>query len=370
MRKIILFIILFFISISLLSCKKEPDYQFAKINFSGYFDTYGYVVVEYNGKTTSYSTVESKLLPAIKKFLQSEEQLFAGELSNVDSQVKTINKNAGLLKNEEPVKTKVSKELIDLLKISNEISKKVSTFDVTIGALTSLWNINSLIEYCQINDNSKCGVPNDVDISNAKNTVDYESIVIDEEESTVYLKNEGTKIDLGAIAKGYACDKLGELIKSKGYDFYIINFGGSVKIEGDSFIYKETNTRMKVSIENPSNPSTTVLDIYDVKGSFVTSSNSYRSITIGDKTYTHIINPKTGYPVDNELDSVTIICEDNVYADAYSTACFTVGAEEAINLILNAGYNGVLVTKNKEIIIVGNLEYKLLDSNYKIINRK
>lgn len=370
MRKIFLFLSLFFILISITSCEKTPDYQFAKINFNGYFDTSGYVVVEYNARTTSYSSVESKLLPAIKKLLQSEEQLFAGQLSDVDSQVKSINENAGLLKNDEPVKTKVSKELIDLLKISIDISNKVPTFDVTIGALTSLWNINGLIEYCQIADNTKCGVPNDIDITNAKKTVDYNSIVIDEEESTVYLENEGTIIDLGAIAKGYACDKLGELIKSKGYDFYIINFGGSVKIEGNSYIYEETNTRMKVSIENPNNTSNTVLDVYDVEGSFVTSSNSYRSIIIGEKNYSHIISPKTGYPVDNELESVTIICEDSVYADAYSTACFTIGAEESINLILDADYKGVLITKNKEIIIVGNLEYQLLDSNYKIINRK
>lgn len=141
-------------------------------------------------------------------------------------------------------------------------------------------------------------------------------------------------LDLGGIAKGYAAKNVLELIRSQSVEAAVISLGGNVGLLGT----KPDATNWKVAIETPDGSGSTMAQLSIPGGEYtyvVTSGGYQRNFTVDGVTYHHILDPETGYPADTDLLSVTIISEDGVLADAYSTALFVMGREKAVEFWQN-----------------------------------
>lgn len=191
-------------------------------------------------------------------------------------------------------------------------------FDITIGTLSSLWNFSE-------NDGV---VPSPDALEKAASAVDYQNIQISGNE--VSLKNPDTKIDLGGIAKGYIADRMKEYLNENGITEGTINLGGNVLCLGE----KKDGSNYRIGIQKPFDEHGATAAIVEVKDQTVVSSGVYeRYITVEDKLYHHILNPATGYPYENNLLGVTIICKNSADGDGLSTACFSLGLEKGMELI-------------------------------------
>jgi thiamine biosynthesis lipoprotein len=191
-------------------------------------------------------------------------------------------------------------------------------FDLTTGALTSLWDFPGGNEI----------VPTQAEIDIAKATVGYKDVKI--EGNTVTMLRPGAQLDFGAIAKGYIADRLADFMNEKGVDGAIINLGGNVITVGE----KPTKAPWNVGIQQPFAERDQSIGTVQVGPKSVVTSGIYeRSFTKDGKFYHHILNPETGYSAENNLSAVSIISDLSVDGDGLSTTCFVLGEEKAMALI-------------------------------------
>ena len=190
-------------------------------------------------------------------------------------------------------------------------------FDITIGKLSSLWDFS----------NNTGTIPAEDEITAALATVDYHNIVMDG--NYVSVKN-GSSIDLGGIAKGFIADKMKAYLNENGITNGIINLGGNVLTLGK----KEDGSYYKIGIQKPFSDTGTALAAVSITDKTVVSSGVYERYFKKDgKLYHHILNPKNGYPYENDLIGVTIICDRSIDGDGLSTTCFSLGLDGGMALI-------------------------------------
>ena len=165
----------------------------------------------------------------------------------------------------------------------------------------------------------------------------------------VRLINKDAKLDLGGIAKGYVADKLKDYLKSKDVKHGIINLGGNILLIGT----KPDKSNYHIGIQKPFSSTRDYIRIVDTKDKSIVTSGIYeRYYEIDGKIYHHILDAKTGYPVENELASVTIISDKSVDGDALSTLIFTKGLEDGMEIINNtANIEAVFITKKGSVIL-------------------
>lgn len=229
------------------------------------------------------------------------------------SETSSINKAAGI----EPVK--VSKELFDLIDRSLKISKLTDgAFDISYASMDRIWKF----------DGSMTAFPSEEHIKNSISKVGFENILLDAKNQTVFLKLKGMKIGFGAIGKGYAADKAKSLLKNMGIDSGIINASGDINSWGN----KPDGTFWQVAITNPLNKNNSFGTFPISNQSVVTSGNYEKFVNFNGKRYSHIIDPRTGYPSTGIL-SVTIFAPKAELADALATAVFVMGTEIGIDRI-------------------------------------
>lgn len=209
-------------------------------------------------------------------------------------------------------------------------------FDITVGALTTLWNIEG--------ENPK--VPPESAIQAAVKTVNYKNIAIDSD--TVTLKNKDAMIDLGGVAKGYIADKVKDYLVSQGVHRAIVNLGGNVVVIG----FKAKDTPWVVGVQQPfMDKNIDVGSLYVSDKSVVTSGIYERYFIQSGKLYAHILDPRTGYPVDNNLSSVTIISDESREGDGLSATCFLLGADKATKLVESfKDVEAIFITKDGQVI--------------------
>ncbi len=230
-----------------------------------------------------------------------------------NSQTSKINQNAGI----KPVK--VSKELFDLIKRSKAISKLTDgAFDISYASMDKIWKF----------DGSMTDFPSEEKIKKSVEKVGYQNIILNEKDTTVYLKYKGMKIGFGAIGKGYSADKAKKILQDKGVKAGIINASGDMNTWGK----QADGTDWKVAITNPFNKNKAFALLPLKQGAVVTSGNYEKYIMFKGKRYTHIINPKTGYP-SSGIVSVTVFAPKAELADALATSVFVMGKEVGLNLI-------------------------------------
>ncbi|MEM1340578.1 MAG: FAD:protein FMN transferase [Bacteroidota bacterium] len=230
-----------------------------------------------------------------------------------DSETSAINKNAGI----RPVK--VSPELFQLITRANKIAEITDgAFDISYAALDGLWRFDGSME----------GFPSDETINKAAGKVDYRKIVLDEEEQSVFLKEKGMRIGFGAIGKGYAADKAKALLIAKGVRGGIVNASGDLTTWGT----KVTGEKWMVGITDPLNKKRVFSWLPVVESSVATSGNYEKYIVYQGDRYSHIIDPRTGYPAKG-VNSVSIFAKQAELCDALATAVFIMGRDSGIHMI-------------------------------------
>ena len=191
--------------------------------------------------------------------------------------------------------------------------------------------------------------------------IDYKKIVLDENDKTVYLPEKNMALDLGAIAKGYIADRVKDLILEEGYQSAIINLGGNVLTVGT----KPNSDTWSIGVRDPESDAGTSMGILKLEDNSIVSSGIYERFFIdGDKRYHHLINPKIGYPEQNDILSVSIISELSVDGDALSTTVFLLGIEAGYELIEGLdNIDAVFVLKDHSVYLTSGLGEKFILTN-------
>lgn len=232
---------------------------------------------------------------------------------DVHSETSLINKHAGV----KPIK--VSLELILLIERSLAVSQLTSgAFDISYASMDKIWKF----------DGSMKEMPAREEINQSVAKVGFENIVLDKTRQTVFLKNKGMKIGFGAIGKGYAADQAKKTLISKGVTAGIINASGDLSAWG-----KQANGKSwKVAIKNPLNKDKVFSWMPIYNSAVVTSGNYEKYVEFNGKKYSHIIDPRTGYP-SSGIQSVTVFTKNAELADALSTSLFVMGIEVGLDFI-------------------------------------
>ena len=191
-------------------------------------------------------------------------------------------------------------------------------FDITIEPVSSLWDFTS----------GNAILPDSDAISEKIARVGYENLQLDG--NTLTFLSPDTTLDLGAIAKGYIADQVRDFLLESGVESAVINLGGNVLCVGE----KPDGNPFKIGLQKPfAEHSETFATVSVSDLSVVTSGVYERHFELDGRNYHHILDPRTGYPYDNGLISVTILSENSVDGDGLSTTCFSLGLEKGLELV-------------------------------------
>lgn len=256
-----------------------------------------------------------------------------------NSQTSLINKNAGV----QPVS--VSLELYQLIERSIKISQLTDgAFDISYASMDAIWKF----------DGSMINMPSPEKVKASVSRVGYQNIVCNSIENSVFLSKKGMKIGFGAIGKGYAADKAKQLLQHKGVISGIINASGDMNAWG-----KQPNGKdWQVAITNPMNKSKAyaLLPLYNK--AVVTSGTYEKFVTFDTKRYSHIIDPRTGYPAAGIL-SATVFAPKAELADALATSIFVMGVSQGIHRINQLpGIECIIIDDSGKVITSNQLQIK------------
>lgn len=235
----------------------------------------------------------------------------------------------------------VSPEILEVIQESVEYSRMTGgLFDITAGPLIDLWAINP----------PEGHVPTEEELDATLPLIGWEDIEINEEQSQAYLKRPGMRVDLGAIAKGYIADKVKDVLIKNGIERAIVSLGGNIQLVGD--------TAYGIGIQDPDKGSGIYLGRIMLADASAASSGDYERYFEKDGVrYHHILDPKTGYPADMGLRGVSVAAPQSVDADALSTAVFLLGPEDGMALIEELpGIEAVLVTDERKVLLSSGLK--------------
>lgn len=282
---------------------------------------------------------EEALSAAHERVLEIDDRMSAFKDS---SDIMKINRSAGC------EAQKINSDTFDLLKRALDFSKiSKGAFDITIRPLTALWGFGTKQNY----------IPPKEEIEKVLALVNYKDVLLDDRESTVLLRKKGQAIDLGGIAKGYAADEVRRILMQYKIKNALINLGGNIITMG----HNPSGVPWRIGIQNPLAARGQYLGTITAVNKTIVTSGSNEQFFIKDGVrYHHIIDPRTGYPSENELLSATVACENSTDADAVTTALFVLDINEAKPLLKSINAEAIFVKQNKDIFItdglIGNFE--------------
>ena len=267
-----------------------------------------------------------------------------------DSEVLQVNRSAG----RSPVR--VSPDTFSVIQKALEMARLgAGAFDITVGPLVRLWGIGT----------AAARIPSPREIAAALAKVGWQDVVLSPGDSTVLLARPGMALDLGAIAKGYAADEAGRILRARGASSALVNLGGNVLTVGK----KPDGSPWRIGVQNPEEPRGTHVGIVEVgESAVVTSGNYERFFESGGRRYHHILDTRTGAPVSNGLSAVMIVAADSTTADALSTLVFALGLERGRALVesTHGSVEALFVTEGRDIYVTAGLKprFKLTDTRF------
>lgn len=274
---------------------------------------------------------DESILDGLKKLCEKYDTMFS--ITNTDSELYKLNHANG-----QPFT--VSSETANLIQEGIHYSElSGGAFDLTIEPVSALWDFKA----------DKPTVPSSDAIAQAVSHVDYTKVDI--QDNTVTLEDPEAGIDLGAIAKGYIADQVKTYLKKQGIKHAIINLGGNVDVIGT----KPDGSKYNIGIQKPFDESGEAITSVQLKDQTVVTSGIYeRYFKKNGKLYHHILDPRTGYPCENNLYSVSIITDSSTKADALSTTCFLLGYEKGMELIQSMdGVEAIFITDDEKVHKIG-----------------
>lgn len=299
--KSVFLLFFFFIILTFTGCANIKD----PISLSGtYFNTFVSITI--------YDSTDTKLLDQCADYLEYYDKLFS--LTREDSELYRL--NTAYLPD---IPTEVSPELGFLLQKGMEYTKNSNgAFSILLSPLTSLWDFTA----------STPMLPKDQDITLALTKISPEDIRLDSRSAT--FKKPGMGIDLGSISKGYIADQLKNFLVSQGVKSGLINLGGNILCIGS----KPDGRNFTIGIKQPFSEAAEILGTVSICDKSIVSSGIYeRCFTLDNKLYHHLLDTTTGYPLENELISVTIISPLSLDGDALSTTCFALGLKDGMEYL-------------------------------------
>ncbi|MBS1114912.1 MAG: hypothetical protein H6Q94_641 [Nitrospirae bacterium] len=256
------------------------------------------------------------------------------------SELSAINRNAGIRE------VRVSPETLDIIEKALFVSEKSGgAFDPTIGPEIKLWDFLKKVK------------PSDAEIRKNLPLVNYKNIIIDRTKSTVFLSRRNMLLDLGGIAKGFAADLAVQSLKQKGISSGLVAVAGDIK----AFGLKPDKKPWIVGIKNPRQKSNDdeIIARVPLSDKAISTSGDYERYFIMDgKRFHHLLIPKSGYPA-NTCQSVSVIADQGVMTDAFSTAFFVLGPERGLGLAKEMGMDVMIIDSKGALHTTPGLQGKL-----------
>lgn len=289
------------------------------------------------------------LASRVFRLIKQQENIFT--VNRPHSEVMAVNHAAG----SHPVE--VSQPVYELIKRAKAVSLlDNSLFNFTIGPLVKRWKIG-------FNGHS---VPAASDLQSLLALTNPHDVILDDAARSVFLQHAGMEIDLGAIAKGYIADVVRDFLLAEQVPQGLINLGGNVQTLGAS-----GQEGWGIGLKKPFAAEDALLGVIHVSNKSVVTSGIYeRYFELDGRRYHHILDPKTGYPLDNELQSVTVISEDSIDGDIYTTLLYGMGIEKSLEYLQDLAHiEAIFVTKQQQIVCSSQRQFgfTLLDNSYQLL---
>lgn len=318
---IIAYFLLIILILPSLGCSISGKRDISRSGF--YFDTYINI--------TLYDCSDEQILDSCMDICESYDAIL--NPSHSSSDIYRINHSSGK-------EVAVSEDTLYLIEEGIRYSEMTAgLFDITVGSAYELWDFTA--------DNPV--IPTDNELNKAVETISYQNIIVNKDNSSIVLKNPDTKISLGALAKGYIADKLKKYLVSQNITSAIINLGGNVMTIG----CKPNGDDFNIGIREPFTADKMITGVSARDTSVVTAGVYERCFEINDKLYHHIIDPSTAMGVDTDLLSATVICDSSLKADALSTICVLKGKKDAIEMLSDFNdVSAILIDYNMELTYV------------------
>ncbi len=285
---------------------------------SSFFDTFDTLVTVY-GYTKDATEFNEYMGLAHSRFIELHETFdIYNDYEGVNN-IKTINDKAGI----EPVK--VRSEIIGLLKEAKRLYAETGgRVNIAMGSVLRVWH-----DYREagLADPELAELPSYDRLQEAGRHTDLDKVIIDEQTGTVYIEDALLRLDVGAIAKGYACQLVKQELTDAGFESFVISAGGNVCTAGEPA--EEGQTAWLVGIQNPDTQAAAeIVDTLEVRDKSVVTAGGYqRYYTVNGERYHHIIDKDTYMPA-NYYESVTVIGDDSGVADFLSTTLFLMPLDE------------------------------------------
>ena len=277
--------------------------------------------------------------------LQSEQllHLYKNRFSanDADSELMEINLQAG------KKAVQVHPELFELIELGKKHSIAANShLNIAIGPLVQTWRIGF----------SDAKLPSEEEIQRLLKITNPEEIVLNDSNREVYLSKEGMRIDLGALAKGYIADKLKEFLVEQGVQSGIIDLGGNILTIGENPTFHRP---WRIGIQNPVLKRGEHVAVIEVSDASVVTSGIYeRQLVVDGKTYHHIFDRTTGYPMETELASITIVAEKSVDCEIWTTRLFGQNPYDIIEEIeQQPGLEAFVITKNQKMMYTSGIHF-------------
>ncbi|NUU66300.1 FAD:protein FMN transferase [Enterobacteriaceae bacterium BIT-l23] len=284
------------------------------------------------------------LAASVFRLIKQYEDLLT--VNRADSQVMAINHAAG----HHPVA--VSRPVFELIRRARAASLLPdSAFNLAIGPLVKRWRIGFRGD----------SVPPAHELSALLPLTRPDGVLLDEAAGSVMLARPGMEIDLGAIAKGYIADRVRDFLRREGAVRGLINLGGNVQTLGSGW---------SIGLKRPFAGCDALVGALEVGDRSVVTSGTYERYFEQDgQCYHHILDPRTGYPLDNELDSVTIISAASIDGDIWTTLIYGMGVDQGCAALQERpDIEAIFVTRDRRVILSSSRQFRfrLLDDDYRL----
>lgn len=294
-------------------------------------------------ETTIWHDEPEPILDQVENLLYLYKDRFSA--NDLTSELMEVNLNAGV----QPVP--VAEDLFELIQLGKEHSLAEGSFlNITIGPLVQTWRIGF----------GDAKLPSQAEIEEKLSLIDPDDIELDDAQGLVYLKKEGMAIDLGALAKGYVADRIVDFLKNMGVSAGLINLGGNVKTFGQALHHPDGLWR--IGIQDPRKErGQNVLVLKIGEESVVTSGIYERTLTVNGHTYHHILSPETGYPIASQMASLTIVSDQSVDGEIWTTRLFGNSLEESYRIVQETeGIEAILIDMTGNIVVTPGLNDKIV----------
>ncbi|WP_404415672.1 FAD:protein FMN transferase [Marinospirillum sp.] len=274
---------------------------------------------------------------------QQAEQLEAGiqrELQAVDASMSTYREDSELNQlNRQEVGEwlPLSEELFEVLEISQRVSQASSgAFDVTVGGLVNLWSFGP--------EHRPEEIPDTQELKERLGNAGYQNLELDADKQQA-RRLKDFYIDLSAVAKGYAVDRVAAWLESQGVENYLVDIGGELIVGGE----RKPEQPWRIGVEVPEGNLQQAHHILPLVDASIATSGDYRNYyEVEGRRLSHTIHPKTGWPIDHNLASVTVQHPSNAVADAWATAFMVMGVEESLETARREDIKVLLISRNED----------------------